>query len=347
MNYSPVVDKDSWNKVAEVSGQVLQSYEWGQLKGSFGWEPLRIKLDDKTGISILKRKLPFINKCIFYAPRGPIVDFQNKDKLKELIAAVKTEAEKNGALFLRIDPEIEDSDTVSLNNLKSLGFIRSGKEIQPRATIILDITKTEDEIMAGFESKFRYNIRLAEKKGVVVEEDISESAVEKYYGIYKVTSQRDSFMIHPLSYYKKVRELIIESGMGTIFLTYIGGVPVAGVFIFAFGKRVWYMYGASSNESRNLMPNNLIHWNVIKWAKERGYKEYDLWGIPANPTLNHPLWGVYKFKKGFNGKTHKFIGAYDLPFNRLQYKLFNSALNGFQNVRSLIKKGKLSDSLGE
>ena len=95
------------------------------------------------------------------------------------------------------------------------------------------------------------------------------------------------------------------------------------------------------------MPNNLIHWNVIEWAKERGYKEYDLWGIPANPTLNHPLWGVYKFKKGFNGVTHKFIGAYDLPFNKVQYKLFNSALNGYQNVRSLIKKGKLSDSLGE
>ncbi|MEK7376547.1 MAG: peptidoglycan bridge formation glycyltransferase FemA/FemB family protein, partial [Candidatus Margulisiibacteriota bacterium] len=346
MNYYPVDDKDSWNKVAEVSGQVLQSYEWGCLKESFGWEPLRIKIDGSTGISILKRKLPFINKCVFYAPRGPAVDFKNKDKLKELIAAVKAEAGKSGALFLKIDPEIEDTDTVSLSNLKSLGFIRSGKEIQPRATIILDITKSEEEIMAGFESKFRYNIRLAEKKGVVVEEDISESAVEKYYGIYKVTSQRDSFMIHPISYYKKVRELIINSGMGTIFLAYIGKEPVAGVFIFAFGKRVWYMYGASSNEYRNCMPNNLIHWNVIKWAKERGYKEYDLWGIPANPTLNHPLWGVYKFKKGFNGKTHKFIGAYDLPFNRVQYKLFNTTLNGFQNLRSLIKKGKMADSLG-
>jgi len=342
-----LADRDSWNELAASNSQILQSYEWGQLKECFGWEALRIELDGKTGAAILKRKLPFVRQCVLYSPRGPLVDFHDKSKLKQLIDAVKEEGEKKGALFYRIDPEIEEDDKEALDNLRSMGFVKSGREVQPRATIVVDITKSQDELMAGFESKFRYNIRLAEKKNVAVEEDISESAVEKYYDLYRITSSRDSFMIHPVSYYKKVRELIINSGMGTIFLAYIGRVPVAGVFIFAFGKRVWYMYGASSNEHRNFMPNNLIHWNVIKWAKERGYKEYDLWGIPANPTLNHPLWGVYKFKKGFNGKTRKFIGAFDLPFGRARYKLFNLALEGYTSARSLIKKGKLSDSLGE
>ena len=341
------MDRDKWNDLAASRSQILQSFEWGELKSNFGWEPLRIQVNETTGISIQKRKLPFIKKCIFYSPRGPIVDFSDKKALSELIKAIKVEAEKHGALFLRIDPEVEESDAVSIKNLKSFGFKKAKKEIQPRATFILDLTKTEEEIMAGFESKFRYNIKLAERKGINVVEDISDDGLAKYYKLYEMTSERDKFIIHPFSYYKKVMELIIRNGMGSLFLAYYKGEPVAGVIVFTFGKRAWYMYGASSNEHRSLMPNNLLHWQIIKWAKERGLKEYDLWGIPANPNMNHPLFGVYRFKKGFNATQHKFIGTYDLPFNKMLYDMFDRGIILYQNAVRLIKKGSMSDSLGE
>jgi lipid II:glycine glycyltransferase (peptidoglycan interpeptide bridge formation enzyme) len=154
-------------------------------------------------------------------------------------------------------------------------------------------------------------------------------------------------LIHPLSYYQKVRDLLIDKGMGSNFIAYYEGKPIAGVIVFCFGERVWYMYGASSSEYRNVMPNHLLHWSVIKWAKEKKYKHYDLWGIPAKPQEKHPLWGVYRFKKGFNGKEERYIGAQDLPFSPLLFSIFEHGVSFWQNFRSLITKGKIEDSLGE
>ena len=135
--------------------------------------------------------------------------------------------------------------------------------------------------------------------------------------------------------------------MARLFIAYHEGKPIAGVFIFCFGDRIWYMYGASSNIYRNFMPNHALHWHVIKWAKSAGYKTYDLWGIPSNPTEKHPLWGVYRFKKGFNGRLVKYVGVYDLPLQPVFYHLFDKGLNLWQNIRSLVTKGKIEDSLSE
>ena len=188
---------------------------------------------------------------------------------------------------------------------------------------------------------------MAERKGVVVKEDLTEKGINIFYELYKITALRDKFLIHPLKYYQSIRELLFEKGMGTNFVAYYENKPIAAVMIFCFGSRIWYMYGASSAEYRNLMPNHLLHWQVINWAKERNYKTYDLWGIPANPVEGHPLWGVYRFKKGFNGKSVKYIGAYDFPYSPLFYHLFEHGVIWWQNLRSLMTKGKIEDSLGE
>lgn len=349
MTYRVIGDNESekFNEEAKKHSQILQSYEWGEVKSAFGWAPIRILIDGVGCVSILKRKLPLINKCFFYVPRGPSIDFKNQDHVGSFISAIKNEAKKHGAVFLRMDPEILENDYETINILKKVGFNKGKKEIQPRTTFILDLTKSLEEIVSNFEPKFRYNMKLAEKKGILVKEDISEKAVEKFYEIYKETCSRQTFIIHPISYYKKIYNLLIKKGMGTLFIAYNDFIPIAGVFIFAFGKRIWYMYGASSNKSRNLMPNNLLHFHVIKWAKEKGFLEYDLWGIPSNPNENHPLWGVYRFKKGFNAKLVKFIGAYDLPFNKIMYKIFDEGIVIYQSMVRLIKKGTIADSLGE
>ena len=336
---------------ASAYSSILQSYEWGQLKEKFGWKPIRIVLEEGekmvAGISILKREIPFIRHSLFYAPRGPIIDFTDKEVIHNLLDCVEKEADRNHALSLKIDPELPEGETRALNNLSSLGFEKALKQVQPRATLILDLKPELDELLAGFEEKTRYNIRLAEKKGVVIKEDNSQKGVEAFSQLYQVTAKRDNFMIHPASYYQAIREIIFNAGLGTCFLAYFQDKPVAGVIIFAFGGKIWYMYGASASEYRNVMPNHLLHWEVIKWAKNKGYREYDLWGIPANPHEQHPLYGVYRFKKGFKGQLVKYIGAYDFPYSPLLYHAFEHGTVYWQNLRSLLVKGKIEDSLSE
>jgi len=342
-----IVESAEFNKAAEERSQILQSFEWGQVKGAFGWEPVRLVINGGASLQILKRKLPFINKCFFYVPRGPLLDFSDEKQADDFLSAVKKEAKKHGALFLRMDPEVRENDQEALPLIKKKGFIKAKKEIQPRSTFILDLTQDLEKIKAGFESKFRYNIHVAEKHGITVRERHDEEALKEFYDIYKETCSRQNFIIHPYAYYKKILDEIILKGMGALFNAYHEGRAVASVVIFNFGSRAWYMYGASSGAYRSLMPNNLIHWEVIKWAKEKGLKEYDLWGIPSNPSEKHPLWGVYRFKKGMGGKLVRFIGSYDLPFNKMSYLLFDKLIILFQNAVRLLKKGTISDSLSE
>jgi lipid II:glycine glycyltransferase (peptidoglycan interpeptide bridge formation enzyme) len=346
-------ERDRWNDFVANSpnSSVLQSYEWGELKSNFGWQPIRLALEDGekivAGISILKREIPVIKHSLFYAPRGPVVDFGDKELLHQLLAAIEKEADRHHAVSLKIDPEIAADNLPAVKNLTALGFDRALKQVQPRATYVINLARDLDDLLASFEEKTRYNIRLAEKKGVVVREEPDEHGIAHFHELYRVTAQRDKFLVHPEAYYQKIRQVLYPGGLGTTFIAYYDHQPIAAVIIFAFGKTIWYMYGASSSESRNVMPNHLLHWEVIKWAKERGYKEYDLWGIPANPRADHPLFGVYRFKKGFNGALVKYVGAYDFPYSPLFYFALEHGVNWWQNLRSLITKGKIEDSLGE
>lgn len=345
-------DREHWNNfVVASSSSILQSYEWGEFKSQFGWQPMRIVLEDGdrivAGISFLKRKIPLINHNLFYASRGPVVDFANKDLLHHLFSVIEAEAGRSLAISLKIDPEVLEEDQKALANLISLGFVKALKQIQPRATLVVDLDLDLERILASFEEKTRYNIRLAERKGVEVKEDKSEKGIDIFFKLYQETARRDNFLIHPLIYYQKIREILFSAGLGTNFIAYYQGKPIAAVIIFNFGIKAWYMYGASSSEFRNVMPNHLLHWEVIKWAKSKGIKFYDLWGIPVNPDAKHPLFGVYRFKKGFRGKLVKYIGAYDFPYSPLFYYPLEYGIVWWQNLRSLITKGKIADSLSE
>ncbi|MDI6731289.1 MAG: peptidoglycan bridge formation glycyltransferase FemA/FemB family protein [Candidatus Margulisbacteria bacterium] len=346
-------EKELWNQFAssQPDPQVLQSYEWGELKAQFGWQPVRLAIEDNSriiaGISLLKREIPYLKHSFFYAPRGPIVKYSNRELLHFLLSAIEKEADKHHAVSLKIDPPVDNDNREILDLLYKLGFEKSAKQVQPRATILLDISPPLEHILKGFEEKTRYNVRLAEKKGVVVREDKSEAGIAEFYQLYLETAKRDNFIIHPLRYYQKIREIMLEKGLGTNFIAYLDNKPIAAVIIFCFGTQIWYMYGASASETRNVMPNHLLHWDVIRWAKSQGYKTYDLWGIPVNPKEGHPLWGVYRFKKGFKGKAVKYIGAYDFPYSPLLYHGLEFGLKYWQNFRSLITKGKIEDSLGE
>lgn len=344
-------DKILWNDFVSTSSHssILQSWEWGEIKGGAAWQPIRLALFEgsliKAGISILKRRLP-LGRSLFYAPRGPIVDFSNENILNALLLQIALQAKKENAIALRIDPEVEENGTVE-KILKTRGFIKKRKQAQPRATFYVDLALGLDDLLMTFEEKTRYNIRLSEKKGVSVREMNSDEGVDVFYGIYQETARREKFLIHPVSYYRKIKKILIDAGLASIFIAHHEGRAIGGVFIFRFGEKAWYMYGASVNDGRNVMPNHALHWHVIKWAKEKGLKTYDLWGIPSNPDEKHPLWGVYRFKKGFNGKLVKYIGVYDFPFDPILYHIFDKGTAILQDLRSLITKGRIEDSLAE
>ena len=342
-----------WNNFVAATDEcpIIQSTEWGEIKQISGWQPIRIAIfeEDKIvgGISILKRKIPLIKNSIFYAPRGPVLDFHNESRFHFLISEIKKVAKSDKAIVLKIDPEILETDSKAIEILRKSNFNFVKKQIQPRATFFVDLTKNLDDLLASFKSKTRYNIRLSDRKSVKIKEITSLKGAKIFYEIYLKTAKRDTFIIHNFEYYKKVVETMADKKMVHIFIAYFQKKPIAGVYIFSFGQKIWYVYGASSNEHRNMMPNHALHWEIIKWAKESGYKIYDLWGIPAKPHPKHPLFGVYRFKKGFNGELKKFIGMHDLVFQPLLYNLMNKGIKEYVALRSLIKKGKISDSLGE
>ena len=347
------VDRNSWNDfVSSFDGPaILQSFEWGELKSKHGWLPIRLAIEDNgkivAAIQILKRKIPYINYSMFYAPRGPVLDCANIMAFDFLLEAVEVEAHKHNAISFKIDPQVFENDERVKNLLKSRGFRYKKQNVQPRTTIIVNLEKDLEELLLTFEEKTRYNIRLSGKKGVMVKEASDDRGVDEFYEIYKETAKRNNFLIHPKSYYKNIKTCLVDRGLANIFIAYHRDIPIAGVFTFNFGSRSWYMYGASLNSSRNIMPNHALHWHIIKWAKEKGFKNYDLFGIPSNPTQTHPLWGVYRFKKGFNGDLIKYIGVYDLVYKPLLYALIENGIILYKNLRSLLLKGKISDSLEE
>ena len=347
------IDKARWDSFFSSfeDPAILQSYEWGELKSLHGWKVMRIAVlidgEVVSAASILKRKLPLGPFYLFYAPRGIIWKVGFEDAFKLLLAEIKSIAFKEGGIVLKIDPQIREEDSKTKKILTENGFKYSPKQIQPRATFILDLTKSLEEIKANFEEKTRYNIKLASKKGVEVKEESTDEGVETFYSIYQETAKRDNFLVHQIKYYRNIKKLIIDEGMSKIFTAYYKGEAIASVWTFNFGKKIWYMYGASLSKARNVMPNHALHWAVILYAKENGFESYDFFGIPSNPRPDHPLWGVYKFKKGFGGEVVKYIGVYDLPIRPIIYIFLEYGISLYKNIRSLILKGKISDSLDE
>jgi lipid II:glycine glycyltransferase (peptidoglycan interpeptide bridge formation enzyme) len=204
----------------------------------------------------------------------------------------------------------------------------SPHNIQPPRTIIVDITGSEDKILARMKQKTRYNIRLAEKKGVTVR---AWDDIESFHKMMLLTGGRDGFGVHSLEYYRRAYELLHPKQMGEILVAEYEGKPLAVLFVAQSGKRAYYLYGASTDEERNRMPTYLLQWEAMKWAKARGCEEYDLWGVPdeeeatleANFEKRHDgLWGVYRFKRGFGGELKRAVQAMDRVYNPLLYQLY-------------------------
>ena len=196
--------------------------------------------------------------------------------------------------------------------------------------------KTEEEIMAGFHQKWRYNIRLASRKGVTVKDGTKED-LKDFHKIMIETGARDGFIIRPLEYFEKMYECLGPEHM-KVLMAYYDGKPISGVIPIFYGNKTWYLYGASSNEHRNLMPNYLLQWEMIKMAIARHDDVYDFRGVSGVVDENHPQYGLYRFKKGFGATFTEFIGEVYMPYKPLTYKLYKFSEKAFRTVRQIKRK---------
>ena len=354
LKYSVIAadQREEFNNFGQTmpKGHILQSYEWGEVKAATGWEPIRllVKEDDVTvaAISLLKRKLPGGVYSIFYAPRGPVADLRNKTHLDFLWQAVKKLAAKHRAIFLKIDPDVPAADKEFGDYLRSRGFepaqTSEGFEgVQPRFVFRLDLTPSIEELFGNLAGKTRYNVRLAQKKGVKLKTDCTKADLPGFYQVLLETAQRDRFLIRSYTYFEQIWDHLVERNLAKLFLAEYEGKLIAGTLAFIFGDKTWYIYGASSNQYRNVMPNYLLQWTMIEWAKEQDCTLYDFRGVPGDVGEDHPLYGLVRFKKGFNGVYTEFIGEYDLPYSRLLYGFWNWAEpRYYRGVRQLINLKK-------
>ncbi len=318
------MNPDEWDEFCKPieNPHILQTSAWGRLKSDFGWQ-VAYATTAKGGAQILIRKLlPGINFA--YIAKGPVgTDW---DLLWPEIDEV---CRKRHCAFLKVEPdswEDQPSDQARETNLP--GFRQSEHTIQPRRTLVINLAEGEAQILARMKQKTRYNINLALKKNVLVRPHTDLLA---FYDLMKITGQRDRFGIHSLDYYQRAYDLFHVKGQCVLLAAEFEGTPISALILFRSGKRAWYFYGASSEMHRDVMPNYLLQWEAIRWAKSEGCTEYDLWGVPdeeletleANFTSrNDGIWGVYRFKRGFGGDLRRSVGAWDRVYNPLLYRLY-------------------------
>lgn len=322
-------------------GHFMQGPEWATVKNLWTWEAVVEKNANGEiigALSVLIRKAPLLPYTLMYAPRGPVCDIHDKDVMSKLIAGAHALAVKYKSYLLKIDPDIPADDKEFLALLGSFGFLLHGDgknfdDIQPRFVFRLNVDgKSEDELMASFHSKTRYNIRVASRHGVEVKIR-DKSFLNEFVPIMQETGTRDGFATRPLEYFERM--LDVFGSHARLYMAYYQGKPIAGTIAIQYGDKTWYLYGASSNKYRNIMPNYLLQWEMIKWAVEGGCRIYDFRGVSGDLTPENPLYGLYRFKKGFNGDFVEFCGEFDLVFNHPMALLVDTGVKTLKKIRHL------------
>ncbi len=299
---------------------ILQTTVWGELKQAFRWQVLRLQ-HGETGAQILFRRL-FPGIRLAYIPKGPVGSDWNA-----ILPEIDRVCRKLHCVFLKVEPDDWEAADDKPSPPPS-GFVLSPQSIQPPRTLLLDLQGDDQVLLGRMKQKTRYNINLALKKGVVIH---PTTDLDIFHSLIELTAQRDQFGAHQLDYYRRAYQLFHPLGQCELFLAEYDHTPLAALMVFAYGKRAWYFYGGSANLHRERMPNYLLQWEAMRWARSQGCTEYDFWGVPDADldTLeagfahrSEGLWGVYRFKRGFGGVLHRAIGPWDRVYQPLLYRLY-------------------------
>lgn len=317
-----------------------QSMEWGKVK-EYWKNEIFILLDKedniKASISILIRKIPLFGN-LMYVPRGPICDIHDEKVLQEITEEIRKIAKKYKAFVIKIEPNIEKTDLQFQNIIKKLGYhiysqaMDFDQEIQARHNLRLNLkNKTEEEVFQSFNAKTRYNIRLAIKKQVEIKE-LGIEGIDIFHKLLEETAKRDGFRVRPKAYFTKVYQEFQKQDI-KVLVAYYQGKEIASIIPIVYGKKMWYLYGASSNENRNVMPNYLLQWTAIQTAIQKGLEVYDFRGVSFKDGKPD---GLYQFKKSFGTNLVELIGEIYIPFRPIKYKLYQIAEKIFRKINNFL-----------
>lgn len=306
---------------------ILQSPEWESFKNKYSTKAIRA-----GGVLYTKHKIPLIPYYVAYSAKvNPFeINFESlKNSLKE-----------NSCIAINFDcPDIlkTDSNVNEASKILSSKCVKSARNVFAKNTIIVDLSKSEDEIFKNAHVKHRYNIRLAEKKGVEVKKEPYEG-FETFFKLYEETAKREKYYTHPKSYYKLIWDLFYPLGIAHILTAYYNNQPLASWMLFSYDNILYYPYGGTSIKNRELMGGTLLGWNAIKLGKQLGCTKFDMWGtLPNLDDKSNPWWGFTQFKVRYGGTIVEFIDSYDLVLNKPLYYLFNLGNNIRWKILRLIK----------
>ena len=341
---------ESWNRmIADLPDpHLLQTLELSQVKSHFGWSPLPYCWQDEAGkvqaaALILRREVPIPGLAarlrILYVPKGPLLDWGDAKLRTRVLVDLQAIAKEQHAIFIKIDPDVRLGSGVPgeslalddqlgqcvVSDFKKMGWHFSAEQIQFRNTVIIDLKPDLDQLLANMKQKTRYNIRLAERKGVSVRLG-AEADIRDLYYMYAETAQRDGFVIRDEVYYQTLWKTFFQAGLAEALIAEFEGEACAAIIVFRFGRRAWYMTGMSRLIHREKMASYLLQWQAIQHLRSVGVQSYDLWGAPDVFDQSDPLWGVYRFKEGFAGVVERYMGAWDLPVRPMLYRFYTGFL---------------------
>lgn len=321
-----LITNNQQSQYNKLVSHIMQSWEWGEFRQSFGTKLKRYGIfeDGKLtrAFQLTFHPIPFTQKFVGYLPKGPVPD-------KELAEALRKIGKENNCAFIKIEPDVK---SVKIDK----SFIKSPKPLFTKYNFILDLTKSEEEILKNMHPKTRYNIRLAEKKGVKIEERTDDQAFEIYLKLYFETTLRQGYHGHNENYHRKVWQILKNAKMARILIATYKNTPLTAWMLLNFKDTLYYPYGGSSNQHREVMANNLVCWEAIKLGKKLGLKNFDMWGaLEPNANPKDPWYGFHRFKQGYGGKLVKYIGTYDLVFDYPLYWMF-TAIDKLMPVKILL-----------
>jgi lipid II:glycine glycyltransferase (peptidoglycan interpeptide bridge formation enzyme) len=340
------LDATRWNDIVlQHDGHLLQSWVWGELKGQFGWQPRHIAVTNgrqTAAAQLLIRR--FFGVAAAYVPRGPV--WSGDEQLdRYLIETLRRTAQRERAAFLRIEPNALEHHSMAsrIALLLHTNRFRIAEPLQPRSSIHLDLTPGPDKLFAAFTKGHRADVRRAERNGVQVRVGSSKNDLLTFYSIMETTGARQQFGIHAQAYYAAALQHFGDAAR--MLIAEHEGEAVAAFLIFGRGREAQYMYSGSNEQGLKLGANHLLQWHALQWAHERGCTIYDFWGIPdafgqmAHATgqqlalleaaaKTHPLYGVYRFKKGWGGNVVRYLPAYDQVYFAPAYWVWQRRRDG-------------------
>jgi len=318
-----ITEKDQ-SKYDKAALHPLQSWAWGEFRKKTGVGLSRLAFGEKNIDDVFQitwHRIPHTKFCIGYCPKSVVPSIGEAEEIKK-------EAVRRNAIFVKFEPN-EKSSSETAKKISDLehGFnFVAGKPLFTKYTFQLDISKSEEELLSKMHQKTRYNLRLAEKKGVEIVEDSSEQGFEEYWKLMEITTRRQGFFAHGKGYHHKMWQTMTESGMGHLFKAVYEGKTLSAWMVFILNETIYYPYGASSNENRDVMASNLMMWEVIRYGKKQGCRLFDMWGsLGPEPDVRDPWYGFHKFKQGYGAELVEFLGSFDLVVSPVLYKIYGAA----------------------